>query len=176
MKQNKYDDAGFFENYSLMPRSTGGLEAAGEWEVFRTLLPDLSGQRVLDLGCGFGWHCRYAREQGAASVVGIDLSANMLERARTMTDDPKIEYLQLAIEDAAFGAEQFDTVISSLAIHYIEDFGSLCRQVRHCLKPGEPSSSLWSIRSSPRSPRRIGITARTGRSSTGPWTTTISKG
>ncbi|MEK3837062.1 MULTISPECIES: class I SAM-dependent methyltransferase [unclassified Paenibacillus] len=136
MKQNKYDDAGFFANYSQMPRSTGGLEAAGEWEVFRTLLPDLAGQRVLDLGCGFGWHCRYAREQGAASVVGIDLSANMLERARTMTDDPKIEYLQLAIEDAAFGAEQFDTVISSLAIHYIEDFGSLCRQVRHCLKPG----------------------------------------
>lgn len=136
MKQNKYDEASFFENYSRMPRSTGGLESAGEWGTFRTLLPDLQGQRVLDLGCGFGWHCRYAREQGAVSVVGIDLSANMLERARAMTRDPKIEYLQLAIEDAAFGADEFDTVISSLAIHYVEDFASLCRQVYFCLKPG----------------------------------------
>ena len=32
------------------------------------------GKRVLDLGCGFGWHCRYAVEQGAASVVGVDVS------------------------------------------------------------------------------------------------------
>lgn len=136
MKENKYDEASFFANYSVMPRSTGGLEAAGEWQEFRSLLPELQGQRVLDLGCGFGWHCRYAREQGAASVLGIDLSANMLERARVMTEDPGIEYRQLAMEDAAFAADQFDTVLSSLAIHYIEDFGSLCRQVEHCLKPG----------------------------------------
>ena len=136
MKQNKYDEASFFENYSLMPRSTAGLEAAGEWGAFRALLPDLQGQRVLDLGCGFGWHCRYAREHGAVSVVGIDLSTNMLERARKLTSDPGIEYLQLAIEDAAFSADEFDTVISSLAIHYVEDFYSLCRQIYHCLKPG----------------------------------------
>ncbi|KAI7257132.1 hypothetical protein KC345_g10852 [Hortaea werneckii] len=100
------------------------------------MLPDLKGHSVLDLGCGFGWHCRYAREQGADSVVGIDLSENMLERARAMTSDPKIEYLQLAIEDAAFGEDEFDTVISSLAIHYVEDYVSICRQVYHCLKPG----------------------------------------
>lgn len=175
MKQNKYDEASFFENYSRMPRSTGGLESAGEWGTFRTLLPDLQGQRVLDLGCGFGWHCRYAREQGAVSVVGIDLSANMLERARAMTRDPKIEYLQLAIEDAAFGADEFDTVISSLAIHYVEDFASLCRQVYYCLSLAEPSCSRSSIPSSPRSPRRIGITVLKAGSSIGPLTTIISK-
>ncbi|WNS44271.1 class I SAM-dependent methyltransferase [Paenibacillus sp. MMS20-IR301] len=136
MKQNKYDVDSFFENYSAMPRSTGGLEAAGEWHAFRELLPELKGKRVLDLGCGFGWHCRYAREQGADAVVGIDLSANMLERARAMTSDPQIEYRQLAIEDTEFAADEFDTVISSLAIHYINDFALLCRQVQHCLKPG----------------------------------------
>lgn len=65
MKQNKYDDSGFFDKYSQMPRSIGGLEAAGEWGAFRSLLPGLRGKRVLDLGCGFGWHCRYAREQQA---------------------------------------------------------------------------------------------------------------
>ncbi|CQR57160.1 class I SAM-dependent methyltransferase [Paenibacillus riograndensis] len=136
MKQNKYDEAGFFAKYSAMPRSTGGLEAAGEWSTFRSLLPDLHGTRVLDLGCGFGWHCRYAREQQAESVVGIDLSENMLERARAMTDDPGIEYRRGAIEDIRFAAGEFDVVISSLAIHYVERFDLLCCEVQHCLRTG----------------------------------------
>ncbi|GGG13340.1 hypothetical protein GCM10010912_67230 [Paenibacillus albidus] len=121
MKQNKYDESGFFTNYSQMPHSVGGLEAAGEWAEFRALLPGLQDKRVLDLGCGFGWHCRYAREQQARSVIGIDLSENMLERARAMTVDPNIEYQCLAIEDIDFDNGAFDVVISSLALHYIED-------------------------------------------------------
>src|ERR687883_221724 len=99
MKQNKYDDVGFFANYSQMPRSVGGLDAAGEWQSLRTMLPELKDKRMLDLGCGFGWHCRYAREQQARSVVGVDLSENMLARAREITNDAAIEYRQLAIED-----------------------------------------------------------------------------
>ncbi|MGF7032235.1 2-polyprenyl-3-methyl-5-hydroxy-6-metoxy-1,4-benzoquinol methylase [Paenibacillus mucilaginosus] len=136
MKENKYDEPGFFGKYSQMPRSLGGLEAAGEWADFRALLPELDGRRVLDLGCGFGWHCRYAREQGARSVVGIDLSANMLERARAMTSDPQIEYRQLAVEEIDFGEGEFDVVISSLALHYVERFDVICRKVYHCLAPG----------------------------------------
>jgi len=129
VQQNKYDDSGFFEKYSLMPRSVGGLEAAGEWSTFRAMLPDLRDKKVLDLGCGFGWHCRYARENHAKSVVGVDLSENMLERARTMTDDPHIEYRRLAIEDIDFAEGEFDTVISSLALHYVEDFEAICRKI-----------------------------------------------
>ncbi|AEI39935.1 class I SAM-dependent methyltransferase [Paenibacillus mucilaginosus] len=136
MKENKYDEPGFFGKYSQMPRSLGGLEAAGEWADFRALLPELDGRRVLDLGCGFGWHCRYAREQGARSVVGIDLSANMLERARAMTSDPQIEYRQLAVEEIDFSEGEFDVVISSLALHYVERFDVICRKVYHCLAPG----------------------------------------
>ncbi|AFC28605.1 type 11 methyltransferase [Paenibacillus mucilaginosus 3016] len=136
MKENKYDEPGFFGKYSQMPRSLGGLEAAGEWADFRALLPELDGRRVLDLGCGFGWHCRYAREQGARSVVGIDLSANMLERARAMTSDPQIEYRQLAVEEIDFSEGEFDVVISSLALHYVERFDAICRKVYHCLAPG----------------------------------------
>jgi SAM-dependent methyltransferase len=135
MKQNKYDDPEFFANYSQMPRSTGGLNAAGEWQVFRGLLPKLKDTNVLDLGCGFGWHCRYASQQQAQSVVGVDLSENMLKRARESTHDPAIEYLQLAIEDIDFAPEQFDVVISSLAFHYIKNFAAICKKVYHALKP-----------------------------------------
>ena len=55
----------FFEQYSHMQRSIRELEGAGEWHELKKMLPDFSGKRVLDLGCGFGWHCRYAAEHGA---------------------------------------------------------------------------------------------------------------
>jgi SAM-dependent methyltransferase len=133
--QNKYDDPDFFVKYSQMSRSQGGLEAAGEWPVLRAMLPDLKGKRVLDLGCGYGWHCRYAREQQARSVMGVDISEKMLARAREDTHDPEIEYRQLAIEDIDFPPDSFDVVISSLAFHYVEQFETVCRKVYSCLVP-----------------------------------------
>jgi SAM-dependent methyltransferase len=54
MQENKYDDDVFFEKYGNMPRSLGGLEAAGEWPALKNILPDFAGKRVLDLGCGYG--------------------------------------------------------------------------------------------------------------------------
>lgn len=136
MQENKYDDADFFANYREMPRSVAGLQAAGEWPELRVMLPDLAGKRMLDLGCGYGWHCRYAREQQAHSVIGIDLSEKMLEQARKMTDDPGIHYRRLAIEEMDYAAEQFDVVLSSLALHYIADFTSVCHRVYESLLPG----------------------------------------
>lgn len=136
MKQNKYDDTTFFSQYEQMPRSVDGLEAAGEWHVLRALLPDMQGKRVLDLGCGFGWHCRYAREQQAGSVVGVDISEKMLQKAKELTDDPCISYELLPVEDIQFDAGQFDVVISSLAFHYIESFAELCKKIYDVLAPG----------------------------------------
>jgi SAM-dependent methyltransferase len=119
-----------------MPRSIGGLNAAGEWHELRAMLPVLRDKRVLDLGCGYGWHCRYAREQHARSVLGVDLSEKMLAFARENTDDSEIEYRRLAIEDIDFAAGEFDVAISSLALHYVERFDIVCRKVHHCLIPG----------------------------------------
>jgi SAM-dependent methyltransferase len=136
MRQNTYDDPAFFANYSQMARSIRGLEAAGEWPAFRELLPALRDKNVLDLGCGFGWHCRYARQQQARWVVGVDLSEKMLARARASTNDATIEYRRLAIEDIDFSAGEFDVVLSSLALHYVEHFDLVCRKVHYCLVAG----------------------------------------
>ena len=133
MKQNKYDDPELYANYSRMRRSIRGLDEAQEWHAFRSLLPDLHDKRLLDLGCGFGWHCRYARQQGARCVIGVDLSKNMLARAKAMTADPAIEYRRSAIEDVDFPAEEFDVVISSLALHYVERFELVCQKIYQCL-------------------------------------------
>lgn len=72
MKENKYDDERFFGQYSQMSRSVQGLRGAGEWHELKKMLPDFNGKRVLDLGCGFGWHCRYAIERGATFALGIE--------------------------------------------------------------------------------------------------------
>ncbi|OZQ70166.1 SAM-dependent methyltransferase [Paenibacillus sp. VTT E-133280] len=143
MKQNKYDDTNFFSAYKQMPRSIGGLKAAGEWHVLQPLIPDLHNKSVLDLGCGFGWHCLYAREQQASSVVGVDISEKMLQEARGKTDDPAISYIQMPIEDIEFASEQFDMVISSLAMHYVASFEAICRKVHAYLKPG--GSFIFSV-------------------------------
>lgn len=139
MKENKYDDAAFFAKYAHMDRSLKGLEGAGEWHELEKLLPDFHGKRVLDLGCGFGWHCRYAVEQGAKRVVGVDLSQNMLARAAALTpaaQTDKIIYQRQPIEEIDFADASFDVVISSLAFHYIADFDALCAKIARLLVPG----------------------------------------
>ncbi len=136
MRENKYDDEVFFTKYSSFPRSVRGLNAAGEWHAFQKLMPDFTGERVLDIGCGFGWHCAYAAERGAASVLGIDLSENMLRVAKEKWDFPHVSFLKMAMEDMDFPENSFDVAISSLAFHYTPDFAAVCRQVYRMLTPG----------------------------------------
>lgn len=136
MKENKYDDINFFDQYSKMQRSIGGLEAAGEWPELQKLLPEFRDKRVLDLGCGYGWHCEYAKEQGAKSVVGIDLSEKMLEVAREKHSADTIEYRCMAIEDMDFPEAYFDVVMSSLAFHYIESFEMICKKINYLMVEG----------------------------------------
>ena len=93
-------------------------------------------KRVLDLGCGYGWHCIYAMENGASSVVGVDISHKMLEVAKGKTHFPQIEYECCAIEDVDFPEESFDVILSSLAFHYVADYENLIKKIYRMLKAG----------------------------------------
>lgn len=135
MKENKYDDKIFYEKYSQMNRSKEGLSGAGEWETLKGILPDFKGKRMLDLGCGYGWHSIYAMENGASSVVGIDISQSMLKVAKEKTHFSEVEYICGAIEDMDFKEESFDIVLSSLAFHYIKDYKELIEKINKVLKP-----------------------------------------
>lgn len=136
MKENKYDEDGFFHQYSQMSRSQQGLNGAGEWHVLKDLLPDFKDKKVLDLGCGYGWHCMYAIEKGAHSAIGIDISAKMIEEAKRRNNSPRIEYICSAIEDYNYQADSFDVVISSLAFHYLSSFDDVCQKVYKSLVAG----------------------------------------
>jgi ubiquinone/menaquinone biosynthesis C-methylase UbiE len=107
------------------------------------MLPELDGKRVVDLGCGFGWASRWMREQGAASVLGIDLSENMIRRAKSDTTDSKIEYRIADIEMLELPEAAFDFAYSALTFHYIRDFERLIRMVHRTLVPG--GSTVFTI-------------------------------
>ena len=158
MAQNIYDRPDFFAGYSQMGRSLYGLEGATEWQSMRAMLPDLGGQRVVDLGCGFGWFCRWARENGAAEVRGIDVSEKMLTRAKAMTVDEGIAYERDNLERLELPEDSFDLAYSSLALHYLEDAGRLFGVVYRALASGgsfvfstehpiymAPTKPAWSV-------------------------------
>lgn len=136
MAQNIYDNPDFFAGYSQLPRQVQGLDGAPEWPAIRAMLPALSGRRIVDLGCGFGWAARWMRKQGAASVLGLDVSQNMIERARTDTDDPAIEYRLADLDTMELPESAFDLAYSALTFHYIEDFDRLVRMIHLALAPG----------------------------------------
>jgi SAM-dependent methyltransferase len=136
MAQNVYDRPDFFAGYAELSRSLQGLAGAPEWPTLRSMLPNLVGRRVVDLGCGFGWFCRWAREQGAASVLGLDLSETMLARARSMTDDDAIVYATADLETLALSEGVFDLAYSSLAFHYVENASRLYTAIHRTLAPG----------------------------------------
>ncbi len=136
MSQNIYDNQTFFDGYAQLSRSVQGLDGAPEWPTIRSILPDLQGKKVVDLGCGYGWFCRSAREQGAAQVLGMDLSEKMLGKAKQMTEDSAIEYRQQDLEALQLPAASFDLVYSSLTLHYIEDLGKLFATVYQALVNG----------------------------------------
>lgn len=136
MTQNIYDQPAFFEGYSQLPRSVEGLAAAPEWPALKALLPDLAGRKVLDLGCGFGWFCRAARAIGAAEVHGVDVSENMLAKARQATTDGAISYAREDLEQITLPTAAFDLVYSSLTLHYLEMLERLMAEVSRALVPG----------------------------------------
>jgi SAM-dependent methyltransferase len=135
MTQNVYDNPEFFEGYSQLGRSVEGLDGAAEWPALQALLPDLRGLKVVDLGCGFGWFCRWARDQGAAPVLGLDVSEKMLAQARAASDAAIIS-ARADIERLELPEASFDLVYSSLALHYIENLAGLLATVYRALVPG----------------------------------------
>ena len=131
-----YDNDAFFAAYAGMDRSRRGLEGAGEWHQLRPLFPPLEGKAVLDLGCGYGWHCRYAVQQGAAQVTGIDCSEKMIAVARERNCHPRIRYQVCSLEGFPYPEAAYDLVVSNLVLHYVEDLEAVYGKVHRTLKAG----------------------------------------
>lgn len=133
--QNIYDDKDFFSDYIEMRESGVNANELLEIPMIKSMLPDLNGRTVLDLGCGCGGMSKYFVEKGAKRVLAVDISKNMLKVAKKQNNSEKIEYRCLAMEDISSIKEKFDVVFSSLAFHYVEDFQKLMQDISNLLNP-----------------------------------------
>ena len=128
-QQNIYDNATFFEGFKKIRENALNANNLFEIPALFSMMPDLKGKRVLDLGCGFGEHCKLFVDYGAEKVIGIDISSRMLEVARQENCDPKIVYINMPMENIAQINESFDVVVSSLALQYVEDFVGVVKNI-----------------------------------------------
>lgn len=133
--QNIYDNETFFAGYKRIRENASNANVLFETPALFSLLPDLKGKKILDLGCGYGDHCAEFIRMGAERVVGIDISQKMLAVAEAENAHPRIEYRNLPMEQISELNETFDIVVSSLAVHYVADFRQLTEDLFALLKP-----------------------------------------
>jgi SAM-dependent methyltransferase len=101
------------------------------------LLPPVRGKAVLDAGCGPGIYAEALVERGA-SVVGLDVSARMVELARRrLGAAATIRQADLGQPLDFVAAETFDVVVSALALDYVRDWDGVLAELYRVLRaPG----------------------------------------
>lgn len=139
MRQSVYDTDGFFELYQKLRQNPISLNEIVEKPTMLSLLPDLKGKRLLDMGCGCGEHLRLYLQRQAEFVVGIDLSKKMLQQARQNLAEfaPHFALYRCSMEHVDQLEEKaFDLVTGSFAFHYVEDFAALLQKIAQKLVLG----------------------------------------
>ncbi|MFE4591298.1 tRNA-dependent cyclodipeptide synthase [Streptomyces laurentii] len=94
-------------------------------------LGPVEGASVLDIGCGTGAYARMLRQQGAAQVLGTDLSPGMVDTARRLEEADPLG-VRYEVHDAAdmpvLGA--FDVAVAVAVLHYADSRETLARMLR----------------------------------------------
>lgn len=98
-----------------------------------SLVPNIDSKNVLSIGCGAGIDSAHLKVLGAEKSVGIDISSGQIDIAKQ--EHPECQFEVMDMENLSFGDETFDFVYSSLAIHYVEDWTSVFKEVYRVLKP-----------------------------------------
>ena len=92
-----------------------------KWDRVAPFLADLHGRRVLDVGCGSGYHCWRMHGAGAARVIGIDPGLLFLFQflaVKNYLNDVPVDLLPLRIEDLPSKLEAFDTTFSMGVLYH----------------------------------------------------------
>jgi 2-polyprenyl-3-methyl-5-hydroxy-6-metoxy-1,4-benzoquinol methylase len=99
-----------------------------------------AGERVLDIGCGYGAVAQSIAERAGADVVGIDLDPANVAAARAMFPHPRLTFVAgEAPRDLT--DERFDVVVASNVLEHIEDRPTFLAEVQRRARP-----SRWLIR------------------------------
>ncbi len=110
----------------------------GTEDDFRLLGGNLTGKRVLELGCGAGQNVVAMAKQGA-HAIGLDFSAEQLAGARRLAEreDVKVELHKGDLAELVFlRAESIDVVFSAYALGLVTDLNRVFRQAHRVLRQG----------------------------------------
>ncbi|WP_102029045.1 class I SAM-dependent methyltransferase [Salirhabdus sp. Marseille-P4669] len=95
---------------------------------------DLTGKQVFDAGCAAGWYTNELLHRGA-NVTASDISPEMVNATKRRVGN-KAEVLCLDLtEKLPFEQHSFDLIISSLTLHYIQDWNETFREFQRIIKP-----------------------------------------
>ena len=120
------------QQYDSNENKTRDLEARS----LRETLAPLSFERCLEIGCGTGKNTVWLMEK-AASVTAVDLSEEMLEKARAKITAAHVQFVQADITQPwSFAVTQFDLVGFSLVLEHIELLNPVLQKAAAALKPG----------------------------------------
>ncbi|MFI2365181.1 class I SAM-dependent methyltransferase [Promicromonospora sp. NPDC019610] len=132
MKPDHYDE--FAASYDT-ENSGSLLNAWYERPAMVRLAGDVRGRKILDAGCGSGPLSAELRDRGA-DMTGFDGSPSMVELARRrLGDDVPLTVADLA-QPLPYADDTFDDVVSSLVLHYLEDWRPPLTELHRVLKPG----------------------------------------
>ncbi len=110
-----------------------------KWERLRHGITPLAGRRVLDVGCGNGYHCWRMLGAGAGLVVGIDptlLSVMQFHAIRKLYGEAPVYVLPIGIESIPEKSNVFDTVFSMGVLYHRRSPIDHLLELKNCLRPG----------------------------------------
>lgn len=99
-----------------------------EWPCIQKMLPQLNNKRILDLGCGTGRFSFLFEKENPLSVLGVDISEQMLiiAKEKAMSRGSKVKFIQDDISNSDIYINgKFDFIFSSTTLHYIRDIKGL---------------------------------------------------
>jgi malonyl-CoA O-methyltransferase len=107
-----------------------------EEPVMRQLIGDVTGKRVLDVGCGTGRHTAALAAAGAR-VSAIDFSQGMLQQAKLKPECGHVDFVQHDLaEPFPFAEGSFDAIVCGLVLDHIRKLDLLFGEMHRVCKPG----------------------------------------
>lgn len=111
-----------------------------KWDRLKDHIQPLNGKRVLDVGCGSGYHCWRMLGAGAEIVLGIDPSPKFVLQfyalKRFLANPPPVHLLPFALEDMPENSGAFDTVFSMGVLYHRRSPIDHLYLLKSCLKKG----------------------------------------
>lgn len=91
---NIYDNHDFFNRYKEVRLNPTSYNEMIEVPRIKELLPNLYNKTILDIGCGMGQLVQYMLEQSPIQITGIDISSNMIQKAKENIQDQRCYFLK----------------------------------------------------------------------------------